>query len=246
MKAMKDAEMSLGDATQVDWTAIGSELDKEGYAIVPKILRADEIRALGAYVRNPEARKEARSLDELSLGRGALWRLPTPLPGPLLAMAKHFFPPLARIGERWSALSANSPSSASGPASDQLASGEDISVDAVVTSLREGEYQALHQHTGTGQGFPLQLAVLLSDPETEFAGGEFVMTEQRPRMQSRPMVLPLKLGDVAVIAVGRRPFKGAKGYYGVNTKHAISRIRSGERLGVEVIFHIGQMGLSNV
>jgi hypothetical protein len=160
-------------------------------------------------------------------------------------MAKHFIPPLARIGERWSALSAKSPSSGSGPASDQLSSGADI-VDAIVTDLREGEYQALHQHTAATQGFPLQLVLLLSDPETEFAGGEFVMTEQRPRMQSRPMVLPLKLGDVAVIAVGRRPFKGTKGYYGVNAKHAISRIRSGERLGLEVIFHIGRTGLSNV
>jgi hypothetical protein len=105
---------------------------------------------------------------------------------------------------------------------------------ALLSRLREGEYQPLHQHTGGDPVFPLQLVALLSEPGIDFTGGEFVMTEQRPRMQSRPLVLPLRKGDVAVIAVARRPHRGANGWYGVNMKHAISRVRSGERIGLEI------------
>jgi len=85
--------------------------------------------------------------------------------------------------------------------------------------------------------FPLQVVALLSEPGRGFSGGEFVMTEQRPRMQSRPMVLPLELGDAAVICTAERPVKGGNGYYRVNMKHAISRVRGGERIGMELSFH---------
>ena len=88
--------------------------------------------------------------------------------------------------------------------------------------------------------FPLQVVALLSQPVKDFQGGEFVMTEQRPRMQSRPIVLPLKLGDAAIISTAVRPFKGTKGYYRVNLKHAISRVRQGERIGLELSFHDAQ------
>jgi len=108
---------------------------------------------------------------------------------------------------------------------------------ATASCLQEGDYQALHQHAEGKHVFPLQLVVLLSDPGTDFTGGEFVMTEQRPRMQSRPMVLPLRQGDAALITVAHRPHKGSNGYYRVNLKHAISRVHSGERIGVELLFH---------
>ena len=83
----------------------------------------------------------------------------------------------------------------------------------------------------------MQIVAVLSEPGVDFQGGEFVMTEQRPRMQSRPAVLPLRIGDAAVIATAERPFKGTKGYYRVNLKHAISRVRKGERIGLELSFH---------
>ena len=102
--------------------------------------------------------------------------------------------------------------------------------------LRQGDYQPLHQGAGAEPGFAFQLTALLSEPGRDFTGGEFVMVEQRPRMQSRPIVVPLKKGDVAVIAGAQRPQRGSQGYYRVKLKHAISRIRSGERVGMELLF----------
>ena len=99
------------------------------------------------------------------------------------------------------------------------------------------DHVSLHQRNDGEQVFPMQIVAVLSEPGAEFQGGEFVMTEQRPRMQSRPSVLPLKLGDAAIIATAERPFKGTKGYYRVNLKHAISRVRKGERIGLELSFH---------
>jgi hypothetical protein len=106
-----------------------------------------------------------------------------------------------------------------------------------MTRLRIEDHMTLHQCNDGEQVFPFQIVAVLSEPGTEFQGGEFVMTEQRPRMQSRPMVLPLELGDMAVIATAQRPAKGANGYYRVNLKHAISRVREGERIGLELSFH---------
>ncbi len=99
------------------------------------------------------------------------------------------------------------------------------------------DYLALHQRGGGEHVFPLQVVALLSEPGGDFEGAEFVMTEQRPRMQSRPMVLPLKRADAAIICTAERPFKGSRGYYRVNLKHAVSRVRSGERVGLELSFH---------
>src|SRR5690606_33721505 len=103
--------------------------------------------------------------------------------------------------------------------------------------LVQGDYLALHQCTDGAHVFPLQLVLLLSEPGEAFTGGEFVMTEQRPRMQSRPMVVPLGIGDAAVIATAGRPVRGGRTCYRVNLRHAISRVHHGERIGVELSFH---------
>ena len=100
-----------------------------------------------------------------------------------------------------------------------------------------GDYNCLHQDLYGEHVFPLQLVVLLSEPERDFEGGKFVMTEQRPRMQSRPLVLPLRQGDAAVIAVSHRPVRGIRGTYRVNMKHGVSRLQSGQRHTVGIIFH---------
>ncbi|WMD20376.1 2OG-Fe(II) oxygenase [Achromobacter seleniivolatilans] len=129
---------------------------------------------------------------------------------------------------------------------DDLALWTECSRDAGQTSrlsslnrLRTDDYQPLMQHADGQHIFPLQLVALLSEPRTDFTGGEFVMTEQRPRMQSRPMVVPLQRGDAAVIAVSHRPVQGARDIYRVTARQAISRVRSGERIGLEILLHDG-------
>jgi hypothetical protein len=100
-----------------------------------------------------------------------------------------------------------------------------------------GDYNCLHQDLYGEHVFPLQVVILLAEPERDFSGGEFVMTEQRPRMQSRPIVLPLRAGDAAVIAVRHRPVQGTRGVYRVNLRHGVSRVRSGRRQTLGIIFH---------
>ncbi len=148
---------------------------------------------------------------------------------PLAAWRDALYQRLLPIARRWQAQL--------DPHAPPLPAAPDPAVPELRSCLRAGEHQPLQQHAAAAARFPLQLVALLSEPGRDFDGGEFVMTEQRPRMQSRPIVLPLRRGDVAVIAVAQRPYRGAAGPYRVNLKHAISRVHRGERLGLELLFH---------
>ena len=230
-----NATLKRATLAQLDGPRITAELDKEGYAPLPQLLDAEEARALAAWALDAGAKGLRESLDMRELGHGALWRLTAPLPDPLTAWREAFHTLLMPVARRWN--------ETMGIASSDSAEPGDVPQrdrsHATLTRLRAGDHQALHQSAEGAGGFPLQLVVLLSEPGTDFTGGEFVMTEQRPRMQSRPMVLPLRLGDAALITVAHRPFKGASGYYRVNLRHAISRVRSGERLGLELLLDDG-------
>lgn len=241
----------------LDWTDIAMQLDLEGYALLPGLLGAEQARTL--------ARLAVASASSAG-GCGKLFDTADPLPGlhaepqsnplpeslaDLLAeWHQAFYAGLAPIANRWN--------EAMGVASRYPATLDELQrqdqrvgrkrTPSSFSRLREADYQALHQGLSSAlpqtvldeSVFPLQWVVLLSEPGRDFSGGEFVMTEQRPRMQSRPMVLPLNLGDAAIITVARRPVKGGKGYYRVNLKHAVSRVRGGERIGLELVFHGGR------
>jgi hypothetical protein len=196
----------------LDQVALERELDEEGGAILPGLLDEHQVRQLAA---------------------------PGNEAAPLVAhLRASFRAHLAALANRWNArlgVALRYP--------DTLDACLDRSGDGAslhVSRLREGEYQPLHRRDEGDAAFPLQLVALLGEPGVDFTGGEFVMTEQRPRMQSRPLVLPLRKGDMAVIAVGRRPCRGANGWYGVNMKHAVSRVRSGERVGLEILLGAAQ------
>ncbi len=189
---------------RLDWTSIATQLDAEGYALLPGLLDAGRARNL--------ARRITTADGDLS--------------SPLEAWHKELHRHLPVIANRWNEL---------------LGRDERYSVDRMreqchPNRLVEGDHIPLHQREEE-RVFPLQIVALLSEPGQDFRGGEFVMTERRPRMQSRPMVLPLKLGDAAIITTAERPFKGFGGYYRVNLKHAISRVLGGERIGLELSFH---------
>lgn len=191
-----------------DWKAIETELDREGHALLPGLLSAAEDDAFA---------------------KGSL----------LLDLRARLYEKLVPIANRWSETMG---SEIRYPARlDQLlricrAAGQRKPQSAVVR-LREGRHQPLRQNAGGECVFPLQATVLLTQPGKDFTGGEVVMTEQRPRMQTRPMVVPLRRGDATVFAVHHRPFKGSKGFYRVNLRHAVSRVRSGERIAFDLIFH---------
>ncbi|NBB07943.1 prolyl 4-hydroxylase, partial [Pseudomonas monteilii] len=196
----------------LDWARIAAELDAEGHALLPQLLTADESRALA---------REAAAVPGLPPSVQA-WR--PVLYGRLLALAN-----------RWREHMGMQPA-LPGCFEDFMRTGRQAGqTQAQPHLLRvpEAGHAPLRSYSEGAAVFPLQLVLLLSRPGQDFEGGEFVMTEQRPRMQSRPMVLPLALGDAAIIATGPRPVRGAAGFYRVHLRHAISRVHRGEWLGLE-------------
>ena len=223
---------------RLDWASIGAQLDAEGYAVLPDLLGADAARKLAQRMC---AAKDAKGgpLHAADLGGADLLYFDASLPAPLDAWRTALYTHLAAIANRWNealAITARYPATLEGFQRRNKQVGQ-MRGQSYLSRLVMGDHMPLHQRNDGEQVFLLQVVAVLSEPGTDFQGGEFVMTEQRPRMQSRPMVLPLQFGDLALIATAERPFKGAKGYYRVNLKHAISRVREGERIGLELSFH---------
>ncbi|MFM0174629.1 2OG-Fe(II) oxygenase [Paraburkholderia sediminicola] len=223
---------------QLNWPDIAAQLDIEGYALLPGLLAPEHARDLA---RHTDALKTLRrvSLASSDLGRGELFYFDAGLPAPWSAWRVTFYRYLAPVANRWNETLGSGyryPPELEEFQKRNRQAGE-TEPQSHLNRLRVDDYLALHQRHDGEHVFPLQIVGLLTEPGSDFQGGEFVMTEQRPRMQSRPMVLPLKLSDAAIISTAHRPFKGTKGFYRVNLKHAISRVRGGERIGVELSFH---------
>lgn len=231
---MTDKDIS----THIDWASLGASLDMEGYAVLPQVLCDAQIRTLTGLCDGAGATHRL-PLASMDLGQGDLVFAAPGFPSFVAALKTSVYEHLAPVANRWSAILEmphHYPATLNASL-DQAPQAVPLASRSHFTSLRTGDYQALHQCDDGTKKFPLQMVLLLNAPGEDFSGGEFVMTEQRPRMQSRPIVLPLCKGSVAVIAVGQRPHKGTKGHYRVNLKHAISRVQSGRRLGLELLFH---------
>lgn len=223
---------------KLDWEKIAHQLNVEGYAVLPGLLTPASVQTLADQI-DTNATLCRVPLATCDLGRGDLHVFEGSLSEPLGVGRATFYEYLAPIANRWNetlGVDYRYPASLD----DFLQRNQDAGQMRTLTYLSrlgESDYLALHQRSDGEHVFPMQIVALLSAPGEDFTGGEFVMTEQRPRMQSRPMVLPLRLGDAAIITTAQRPFKGSKGYYRVNLKHAISRVRSGKRIGLELSFH---------
>ncbi len=171
-------------------------------------------------------------------GRGGTKYLAYPLPD-VVAELRAAFAELAPIADRWNAamsIDVQYPADHAGFLERCHAAGQ-VKPTPLLLQYGAGDYNCLHQDLYGEHVFPLQVAILLSEPERDFTGGEFVLTEQRPRMQSRPEVVPLRRGDAVVFAVRHRPVQGTRGVYRVNLRHGVSRLRSGRRHTLGVIFH---------
>jgi len=226
--------------TAIAWPQVEADLDAQGAACVPYLLTADECRTLAALYRDDDTVFRSRVvMARHGFGQGEYRYFRYPLPPLVDALRSAVYPHLVPIANRWHeamGLPVQFP-----PRHDAFLRRCHAAGQARPTPLLlrygAGDYNCLHQDLYGEHVFPLQLVLLLSQPGRDFDGGEFVMTEQRPRMQTRPMVLPLQQGDAAIIAVRQRPVRGARGHYRVNLRHGVSRVHSGQRVTAGIIFH---------
>jgi len=223
----------------VDWEAVADALDAEGHAIVEQLLTPAECEALAALYADEALFRSRVVMARHGFGRGEYKYLAYPLPVVVARLRDAVYPKLVPIANRWQqamGIAVRFPPTHAEFIARCHAAGQ-LRPTPLLLKYGEGDYNCLHQDLYGEHVFPLQLVVLLSEPGRDFTGGEFVMTEQRPRMQSRPMVLPLRQGDAAVIAVHHRPVQGTRGSYRVNLRHGVSRVHSGHRQTAGIIFH---------
>jgi hypothetical protein len=222
-----------------DWPAIETDLDGHGWAIMPKLLTAEECAGIAGLYADSRHFRSRVIMARHGFGRGEYQYFAYPLPSTIAALRTALYPRLVPVANHWNeaiSIDVRYPAAHA----DFLARCHEAGQTRptpLLLQYGEDDFNALHQDVYGEHVFPLQVAVLLSAPQKDFTGGEFVVTEQRPRMQSRVEVLPLTQGDAAIWAVRHRPVQGARGAYRVNMRHGVSRIRSGHRHTVGVIFH---------
>jgi len=223
----------------IDWERAGAELDAYGCAVLPALLDPGRCAAWAAGYANDGLFRGRIVMERHGFGRGEYRYYAYPLPEELARLRGALYPPLARIANRWQAALGQEERYPAAHA-DYLArchAAGQTRPTPLLLQYGPGDYNCLHQDLYGEHVFPLQVAVLLSRPGADFTGGEFVLTEQRPRMQSRVEVVPLAQGDAVVFPVHTRPVNGTRGIYRVNMRHGVSRIRSGHRHTLGIIFH---------
>jgi hypothetical protein len=223
----------------VDWIGIGEQLDATGYATTGELLNPAECADLAQLYAQQAPFRSQVIMARHGFGRGEYKYFAYPLPPIVAALRTALYPPLAAIANSWNAsmgLAARYPAEHSEYLTRCQRAGQ-TKPTPLLLQYGAGDYNCLHQDLYGEHVFPLQATVLLSRPGDDFTGGEFVLTEQRPRMQSRAEVVPLSQGDAVIFAVHHRPVRGAHGSYRVNMRHGVSRIRSGRRHTLGVIFH---------
>lgn len=223
----------------IDWPQISRELDDSGAAMLPGLLGVDECQALVALYSDNARFRSRVVMARHGFGRGEYKYFSYPLPDVIQDLRTQLYPCLAPIANRWNEamdIAVRYPDAHEEYLERCHAAGQ-WRPTPLLLQYGAGDYNCLHQDLYGEHVFPLQVVILLSQPGEDFSGGEFVLTEQRPRMQSRPEVVPLRQGDAVVFAVHHRPVRGSRGVYRVNMRHGVSRIRSGHRHTVGIIFH---------
>jgi hypothetical protein len=223
----------------VDWGAIAGELDAYGCAMLDALLSPQECRALARLYPHDALFRSRVVMGRHGFGRGEYKYFSYPLPDAVASLRDTIYPRLVPIANRWNAAMGSEvryPDTHAAFLQRCHAAGQSRPTPLLL-QYGAGDYNCLHQDLYGEHVFPLQVAVLLSEPGRDFSGGEFVLTEQRPRMQSRVEVLPWRQGDAVIFAVHQRPVPGTRGSYRVNLRHGVSRVRSGHRHTLGIIFH---------
>ena len=217
-------------------------LDTEGNAIIKGMLSIDECDNIRGLYQKDNLFRSQVVMERHSFGRGEYRYFSYPLPDLISDLRTSLYPHLVPVANRWNeamGIDVRYPATHGEYIERCHKAGQDKPTPLLL-KYGPDDYNCLHQDLYGEHIFPLQIAVLLSEPEKDFTGGEFVMTEQRPRMQSRPIVVPLRKGDGVVFAVHHRPVQGRKSVYKVNLRHGVSRLHSGSRYTLGIIFHDAQ------
>jgi hypothetical protein len=223
----------------IDWTHASSDLDAQGCAVLKGLLSAEECRALAAFYLDDSRFRSRVVMGRHGFGRGEYKYFSYPLPELIAELRPVLYVRLHDVANRWNEAMGIDIRYPSGHAEflQRCHAAGQTRPTPLLLQYGPSDYNCLHQDLYGEHVFPLQVAILLSEPGRDFIGGEFVLTEQRPRMQSRAEVVPLAQGDAVAFAVHVRPVQGTRGFYRVNMRHGVSRIRSGHRHTLGVIFH---------
>jgi uncharacterized protein len=218
---------------------VAKDLDAQGCAVIERLIPAAECDQLAGLYARDDVFRDRIVMARHGFGSGEYKYFRYPLPEAVARMRAALYPRLAPVANRWHdwlGVKARFPDRHAQFLRRCHAAGQRRPTPLLL-QYAAGDYNCLHQDLYGEHVFPLQLTVLLSEPGRDFAGGEFVLTEQRPRMQSRAEVVPLAKGDAVVFAVRHRPVRGSRGVYRVNLRHGVSRVRWGQRHTLGIIFH---------
>jgi len=222
-----------------DWRALTGELDNYGCAVLPKLLSPEECHSMAALYSDESHFRSHIQMARHGFGKGEYRYFKYPLPAVLDGLRTSLYPRLAGLANEWNGrmgIDERYPEDHASFLNRCRRAGQTRPTPLLLKYV-PGDFNCLHQDLYGALAFPIQVAILLSEPGKDFTGGEFVLSEQRPRMQSRVEVVPLGKGDAVAFAVHNRPVKGSRGNYRVNLRHGVSRIRSGMRYTVGIIFH---------
>lgn len=223
----------------IDWNAVEKSLDAKGFAIIPGLFKRNECAAIAEMYPVDDFFRRHIVMAQHGYGKGEYKYFAYPLPNRIAELRTALFPALANVANRWNmemGIDVQYPKSHADFLKRCHDAGQ-LRPTPLLLQYVTGDYNCLHQDLYGEHVFPLQVAILLSEPVRDFEGGEFVLTEQRPRMQSRATVVPLRQGDAVVFAVQHRPVPGTRRTYRVNLRHGVSEIRSGRRHTLGIIFH---------
>jgi uncharacterized protein len=233
------AESAIARVSALDWDRISQDLNNYGCATVEHVLAPDECRGLRELYQQDDLFRSRVVMGRHGFGRGEYKYFGYPLPGLIAELRTSLYRRLAPVANRWNTamgVEVRYPEAHADFIRTCHDAGQ-VKPTPLLLQYGEGDYNCLHQDLYGEHVFPIQVAILLSDPMKDFTGGEFVLTEQRPRMQSRPEVVPLRQGGAVAFAVQHRPVQGTRSVYRVNLRHGVSRLRSGQRHTLGIIFH---------
>jgi hypothetical protein len=232
-------EGAVARVDALDWSRISKDLDEQGSALLQGVLSAEECKAIASLYPNESIFRSRVVMGRHGFGRGEYKYFSYPLPSIIQELRTALYSRLSSVANRWNEamrIEMRYPANHSDFVQRCHDAGQ-LRPTPLLLQYGPGDYNCLHQDLYGDHVFPIQVAILLSEPQRDFIGGEFVLTEQRPRMQSRPEVVPLGQGDAVSFAVHHRPVQGTRGTYRVNLRHGVSRLRLGQRHTVGIIFH---------